>query len=123
MALFDEARFMSRLAEDGEFRLAARYFNGALKLFFGDESRLLTFRDGQLTALAPGVMFDSADVTIRGPVAHWQAFLQPVPPPFFHDIFAGIVSRNFEWFGNAETFFAYYGAFRRLFQLMRECAA
>jgi hypothetical protein len=122
MTLFDEARFIARLHEDGEFQIAARYLNGALKLFFGDESCLMTFRDGRLTSLVPGVMFDSADVTIRGPVAHWQSFLKPVPPPFFHDIFAGIVSRNFEWFGNSETFFAYYGAFRRLFQLMRECA-
>jgi hypothetical protein len=123
MALFDQTRFIERVNQDGEFQIAARYLNGALKLFFGEESLLLTFRDGRLASLVPGVMFDSAEVTIRGPVASWQEFLKPVPRPFFHDMFAAIVSREFEWFGSSETFFAYYGAYRRMFQLMRECAA
>ncbi|MBM4227714.1 MAG: hypothetical protein FJ164_08220 [Gammaproteobacteria bacterium] len=123
MALFDQTRFLERVNQDGEFQIAARYLNGALKLFFGEESLLLTFRDGRLASLVPGVMFDSAEVTIRGPVASWQEFLKPVPRPFFHDMFAAIVSCEFEWFGSSETFFAYYGAYRRMFQLMRECAA
>jgi len=123
MALFDQTRFIELVNQDGEFQIAARYLNGALKLFFGEESLLLTFRDGRLASLVPGVMFDSAEVTIRGPVASWQEFLKPVPRPFFHDMFAAIVSREFEWFGSSETFFAYYGAYRRMFQLMRECAA
>jgi len=123
MALFDQTRFIERVNQDGEFQIAARYLNGALKLFFGEDALLLSFRDGRLTSIVPGVMFDSAEVTIRGPVAHWQEFLKPVPRPFFHDMFAAIVSREFEWFGSSETFFAYYGAYRRMFQLMRECAA
>lgn len=123
MALFDQTRFIERVNQDGEFQIAARYLNSALKLFFGEDSLLLTFRDGRLTGITPGVMFDSAEVTIRGPMANWQEFLKPIPRPFFHDMFAAIVSREFEWFGSAETFFAYYGAYRRMFQLMRECAA
>lgn len=123
MTMFDQTRFMTEVNCDGEFQITARYFNGALKLFFGEEALLLSFRDGKLVEIKPGVLFDTADVTIRGPVDHWQEFLKPVPRPFFHDMFAAIVSRKFEWFGDSETFFAYYGAFRRLFQLMRECAA
>jgi len=122
MTLFDQSRFIAAVNADGEFRLSARYFNGALKLFFDKDSILLTFRDGQLAAITPGVKFDSADVTIKGPVTNWREFLQPVPRPFFHDMFASIVRDAFEWTGNSETFFAYYGAFRRMFQLMRECA-
>jgi hypothetical protein len=122
MTLFDQHKFMESVNGDGEFGIAARYLNGALKLFFGEESLLLSFRDGRLASITPGVLFDSADVTIRGSVANWREFLRPVPRPFFHDMFAAIVRKEFDWAGNAETLFAYYGAFRRMFQLMRACA-
>lgn len=122
MMFFDQSRFVDALNADGEFAIAARYLNGGLKLYFERDALLLTFRDGRLANIAPGAKFDSADVTIKGPASAWREFLQPVPRPFFHDMFAAIVRDEFEWFGNAETFFAYYGAFRRLFQLMRESA-
>lgn len=122
MALFDQSKFIAAVNADGEFQISARYLNGALKLYFDQESLLLSFREGKLASVAPGVKFDSADVTIRGSRANWQEFLKPVPRPFFHDMFAAIVRDEFEWAGNSETFFAYYGAFRRMFQLMRQCA-
>jgi hypothetical protein len=122
MTLFNQARFVDAVNTDGEFAIAARYLNGALKLCFDGDSLLLTFRDGRLAQITPGAKFDSADVTIKGPADAWREFLQPVPRPFFHDMFAAIVRDEFEWFGNAETFFAYYGAIRRMFQLMRESA-
>lgn len=123
MALFNQTQFIEAVNADGEFQIAARYFNGALKLYFDQESMLLTFRDGRLATIVPGVKFDSADVTIKGSLANWREFLKPVPRPFLHDMFAAIVRDEFEWAGNSETFFAYYGAFRRMFQLMRQCAA
>ncbi len=122
MALFNQATFHDAVNRDGEFQLAGRFLNGALKLYFGDDSMLLNFRDGKLAAMTAGAKFDSADVTIKGSIANWQEFLKPIPRPFFHDMFAAIVRDKFEWAGNSETFFAYYGAFRRLFQLMRDCA-
>jgi hypothetical protein len=122
MALFNQTNFQAAVNADGEFALAGRFFNGALKLYFADDSLLLRFTDGKLTGIVPGAKFDSADVTIRGNLASWREFLQPVPRPFFHDMFAAIVRDEFEWAGNSETFFAYYGAFRRMFQLMRQHA-
>lgn len=123
MPLFNQTQFIEVVNEDGEFQIAARYLNGALKLYFEKDSLLLSFRDGKLTTVTPGAKFDSADVTIRGSLSNWEAFLQPIPRPFFHDMFAAIVRDEFEWGGNSETFFAYYGAFRRMFQLMRQCRA
>ena len=122
MALFNQTAFQQAVNGDGEFTIAARFLNSALKLYFANESLLLTFRDGKLTAIAPGAKFDSAAVTIKGSLNSWKEFLQPIPRPFFHDMFAAIVRDEFEWTGDAETFFAYYGAFRRMFQLMRNSA-
>ena len=123
MPLFNQTQFIDAVNADGEFLISARFLNGALKLYFEKDSLLLSFRDGKLTAITPGAKFDSADVTIKGSLANWGEFLKPIPRPFFHDMFAAIVRDEFEWTGNSETFFAYYGAFRRMFQLMRQCAA
>lgn len=122
MSLFNQTNFQNAVNSDGEFSIAARYLTGALKLYFANDSCLLRFTDGKLAAIVPGSKFDSADVTIKGNLNNWREFLQPVPRPFFHDMFAAIVRDEFEWAGNSETFFAYYGAFRRMFQLMRQHA-
>ena len=122
MTLFNAQAFQSALNEDGEFKIAGRVLDGALKLHLSDEALLLKFRDGQLVSMSTPSLFDTADVVIKGPLSSWQEFLKPVPRPFFHDMFAAIVRQQFEWSGNSETFFAYYGAFRRMFQIMRDHA-
>jgi hypothetical protein len=122
MELFDVQAFKEAVNRDGEFQIAGRFLDGALKLHFGDDALLLRFRDGKMTGIGHPTLFDSADITIRGPVASWREFLKPLPKPFFHDMFAAIVRKEFDWAGDSETFFAYYGAFRRMFQIMREYA-
>ena len=122
MSLFNQAAFQEAVNRDGEFKIAARFLDGAMKLYFDEQPLLLKFRDGQLVAMGPANKFDSADVTIKGPIASWKEFLQPIPRPFYHDMFAAIVRNAFEWSGSSETFFAYYGAFRRMFQIMRDNA-
>lgn len=122
MAYFDQSAFQEAVNRDGEFLISARYLDGSMKLHFDDEALMLRFRDGKLCAITTPTLFETATVVIKGPAASWREFLQPMPRPFFHDMFAAIVRRGFEWSGDAETFFAYYGAFRRMFQIMREHA-
>ena len=122
MELFDVRAFEETVNRDGEFQIAGRFLDGALKLHFGDEALLVRFRNGKIDGIVRPTLFDSADIAIRGSVASWREFLQPVPKPFFHDMFAAIVRKEFDWAGDSETFFAYYGAFRRMFQIMREHA-
>jgi len=122
MTLFNAQKFQSALNEDGEFKIAGRFLDGALKLHFADDALLLKFRDGQLVSMVTPSLFDTADVVIKVPLSSWQEFLKPMPKPFFHDMFAAIVRNQFEWSGDSETFFAYYGAFRRMFQIMRDHA-
>ena len=122
MALFDAQAFQQALNGDGEFQIAARFLDCALKLQFDDQALLLTFKDGQLTGMGAPSLFDSSTVAISGPAAAWRELLKPMPKPFFHDMFAAIVRRQFSWSGDSETFFAYYGAFRRMFQIMRQHA-
>ena len=93
MALFNAQAFQQSLNEDGEFKIAARFLDCALKLQFDDQALLLTFQDGQLASMTSPSLFDSSTVAISGPGAAWRELLQPVPKPFFHDMFAAIVRR------------------------------
>ena len=68
MELFDVQAFREAVNRDGEFQIAGRFLDGALKLHFGDEALLLRFRDGKVTGIVQPTLFDSADITIRGPV-------------------------------------------------------
>lgn len=122
MAMIDKDAFVASLNQDPEFAVACRFFTGSLKLDMGDDPVLLKFRDGKLDELRTAETFDSADVAIRGSEEDWREFLQPVPKPFYHDMFAAIVREGFEWSGDVVTLFAYYGAFRRMFDVMRENA-
>ena len=122
MAYFNQQAFMDAVNRDGEFLISARFLDGSMKLHFDDDALMLRFREGRLTGIERPSLFETATVVIKGPATSWREFLQPVPRPFFHDMFAAIVRRAFDWSGDAETFFAYYGAFRRMFQIMREHA-
>ncbi len=122
MKLFNAQNFQTALNQDGEFKIAGRFLDGALRLQFDEQALLLKFRDGRLTEMVTPALFDSADINITGPLSSWQEFLKPIPKPFFHDMFAAIVRKQFQWSGDSETFFAYYGAFRRMFQIMRDHA-
>jgi hypothetical protein len=122
MAMIDKDAFAASLNKDPEFAVACRFFNGSMKLEMGDEPVLLTFRDGKLTELGVADTFDAADVAIKGSEDDWREFLQPIPKPFYHDMFAAVVREGFEWSGDVVTLFAYYGAFRRMFDVMRDNA-
>jgi hypothetical protein len=41
------------------------------------------------------------------------------PKPFYHDLFAAVTRHDFEWGGDVKLWFAYYGALRQMFWLMR----
>src|SRR5471032_1835736 len=75
-----------RCAADGEFRLAARFWTGGLRLEFGDHEVGFAVADGVPTtdepvAEAPGV------ITLAGPEPVWAQLLAARPPRFCNDLF------------------------------------
>ena len=82
------AEFTRRCNADGEFRLAARYWNGGLRLRLGDGAEGVTVA----AAVLDGVMVDrdpDGDVgviTLTADRAVWDAMLREVPPPGYNDI-------------------------------------
>ncbi len=121
MMPFESAQIPQRLNDDPEFALCARYWTGAVRLRVGEHGWMLRITDGRVTGfdsaeaeLAPG------DIEVSAPEEAWRTFLQAIPPPFYHDLVAASLHHEFGIGGDMETFFAYYPAIRRLFDVLRQ---
>jgi hypothetical protein len=116
------ARLAERCAGDGEFRLAARYWSGSVRLDLGDAVVELLLDDGAVSAPSePGSVARAGlgHIGVRAPVEVWERILAPIPPPYYTDI---IAARAFglRIEGERETFWQYYAAVRRALDLLRE---
>lgn len=121
MALFDAAAVSRAANDDGEFQIAARFWNTNLRLDAGDESYLVQIRDGRIAEFA---RLDSAsqvgsDITISAPIGDWREMLKPIPKPFFQDLMAAITRQGFRLDGDLLGFRPYYRATCRLVEIMR----
>lgn len=113
----DASRLAQRCAADGEFRLAARYWNGRLRLDLPGGSLGLVFENG---ASAAGPWADGpGSLALRAPADVWDKLLMPIPPPMFNDIVPA-AAFGFVVEGEPETYWQYYPAIRRLIDLVRE---
>ena len=108
-------RIAERCQADGEFRLAARYWDGSLVFDLSDKRLDFIIAGGRIAvadAKAP-------DISLSAPVDLWAKILAPVPRPHFNDIMpARAFGLRVE--GNEEMFSQYYPAIRRMVDLMRE---
>lgn len=128
MALVDLERFKEAVNRDPEFKIAARFWNATVKVGMGEDTLILKIKDGVLQdVMEPAgpnliVVMREYDIEVSAPEAEWVQFLQEKPRPFYQDLLSAVVRHNFTWGGDLETWFAYYGALRRMFELMRGSA-
>jgi hypothetical protein len=113
-------RVIESANRDGEFRIAARLWNATLRLDVGDRSVELAVSDGEIVAVRPCERTNRCDASISGPAEEWDELLARVPRPLHQDLFGGITLGRFQLEGDAEAFYAYYPAVRRLVDLARE---
>ena len=113
----------ARANADPEFELAARFCDAVLRLEEGDAAHRIEIREGRIAAVHPAdpaqMMWQGWDVVIAAPASDWKRFLEPVPKPFFNDLWGACFRHDFRIGGNIELFHQYYPALRRLFDLMR----
>jgi hypothetical protein len=123
MSLLDMQKFCERANRDPEYLIAARFWNASLKIEMEDSAHVLKVRDGQLAVEAASSTSEACNIAISAPLEDWKKMLEPVPQPFYQDLFAATVYHGFSYDGDLELMFAYYPALRRMVELMRECAA
>lgn len=112
------------LNADPEFQLSARYWNGRVKLDFGDRVYIVHVHDGvvERTEEDP-TMYDPCDLSIAASAEGWEKLLATTPRPFYQDIYSASVHHDFDIDGDLEQFFAYHAALRRMTQIMRGLVA
>jgi hypothetical protein len=109
--------------QDPEFRIHTRFWNTALRLDMGDNAVLIRIKDGEITEVKSGRykfdLLETANIHIEGPADGWEKFLELVPKPFYVDLWGATAHHGFTVSGEMESFYAYYPAIRRLFDIMR----
>lgn len=109
--------WVRRCAADGEFRLAARYWNGGLVLRIGDRRLGVTVTDGVPAAVEPG---GDNVLEYAGPESVWAELLAAVPPRFHNDLMANLMlDLGIARHGDPVLHAQYYGAVMRAVELLR----
>ena len=114
------AAVMAQANEDAEFRLHARFWTATVRLRIGRRNRRLRLQDGAVAAIEPWFGGLAANLAIGAPERDWQALLEPVPRPFYQDLYPATIHHQFDVIGDTASYCAYYPAIRRLIEIMRE---
>jgi hypothetical protein len=108
---------------DPEFRIAARFWNSTLRLDMGEAALLVRIREGRVAEVITGrqafELLIPVNLFISAPAGEWQKFLEPVPKPFYVDLWSASTHHGFKLGGDMESFYAYYPAVRRLCDILR----
>jgi len=118
--LLDFSKLVRQANADGEFALHARFWNAIIKLRIGAASYRLDFRDGKFTQCAPWLGTVACNLVIEAEDDEWERLLEPMPKPFYQDLYAATIHHGFSVAGDTLNYCAYYPALRRLVELMRE---
>jgi pimeloyl-ACP methyl ester carboxylesterase len=104
--------------EDGELRLAARRWNGALRLSIGDEVIGLSFDDGVARPWSTADVGVPA-VELAGPASTWELLLAPRPPRFLNDVMPAEAAGALVRTGDELSYWQYFPAIARVIELLR----
>ena len=81
--------FMQVANRDAELRLVGAYFSCDFLLDFETIRYLVRVVEGSIREVIPNPSFDRPWVfAIRAPRSVWEKYLQPIPPPLYHHLFA-----------------------------------
>lgn len=110
-------QWAERCLSDGEFMLAARYWNGGLTLNVGDKVVSLPVNNGKPDSTGP--MTDGV-IELSASTAVWDKVLAPVPERFHNDIMANIMQgQGMERRADPVVFGQYFAAAARAIELLR----
>jgi pimeloyl-ACP methyl ester carboxylesterase len=115
------ATLARRCGEDGEFRLASRFWNGGLRLEIGATVACIKLDNGvivkgEAASGEPGVIALAADPTV------WDKLLAAKPPRFFNDIANLIGMGQMTVQAEGLIYPQYYAAVMRAIEVLRPAA-
>lgn len=125
---FPDLDWMRRYAEvvngDPELRLIGKFFTCDLFLDFEAARYLVRVFEGTIRDVVPNPGYDRPwQFAFRAPRPVWDKYLQPVPPPLYHHLFAMLMRvPEFRLEGNTLTAAQNIRALVRMCDLMRAVA-
>lgn len=125
MATFPEpewlAAFQQRVNADPELAVIGEWFNAPLSLTFGERRYVLRVERGRIAEIHDSPRFDARSLFgFRAPMDVWNRFIQPNPPPLYHDFFAMLMRvREFVLEGDGLIAMQNARALHRMMNLMR----
>ena len=119
------ARYRERVNGDPELDVIGEWFNTTVTLTFGERRYALKIEKGKIADIIKSPKLDVRTMFgFRAPVAVWQKFLSPHPPPLFHDFFAMLMRvPEFELEGDSLIAMQNARALHRMMNIMRETGA
>ena len=109
--------WVERCLNDGEFMLAARYWNGGLILVVGDTQHRLPVSAGRPNASAE---MGNGAIELKAEVSVWQKILAAVPERFHNDIMANVMQgKGISRSADPVVFGQYFAAAARAIELLR----
>ena len=128
MAEFSSADWMNKyrgaVSADQEMNVVGKFFDVDFLLGIGAKEYIMQVRKGKISNIVENpTPLDAWSFAIRGPEESWKKFIQPVPPPMFNDIFAGVFHGNFKLEGDIKVFMQNIRALFRMLDVMREVKA
>jgi len=93
----------------------------ALLVGDGNDDWLVRIEHGAVTQVTKGpLVMPKTDLRLRASSEAWTKFLEPVPPPGYHDLFALRRYKRIQIEGDIRLMSAYLFYFKRLFALLRK---
>jgi hypothetical protein len=116
------SEFQARVNQDKELSVIGHWFSTRFSITVDDSRRVLVVNSGQITQCIMSPRFDSRPVFgFRAPMAIWQKFLTPNPPPLYNDFFAMLMRvPDFVLEGDGLVAMQNARALQRLMNLMRK---
>jgi hypothetical protein len=119
------ARYRERVNADPELGVIGDWFSTTFALTFGECRYAIRVDKGRIVEIVEQPRLDvRAQFGFRAPVAVWQKFLSPHPPPLFHDFFAMLMRvPDFVLEGDGLVAMQNARALHRMMNIMRETGA
>jgi hypothetical protein len=115
-------RYRDAVNADPEMGVIGDWFTLDFKLSFEGNDFLVAVRQGKIAEIAQNPRFDRpVEFTLRAPMSVWNKFINPDPPPLYHDFFAMLMRIDeFQLDGNSLATMQNARALHRMMNILRE---
>ena len=107
---------------DPEMDVVGGWFTADFKISFEGTDFLISVRNGQIVEVAENPRFDRpVAFTLRAPMSVWNKFINPNPPPLYHDFFAMLMRVDeFQLDGNSLATMQNARALHRMMNILKQ---